>query len=79
MSKAFGDAMLKLSFIGQDKNKLVDCSEVIPQAKPLKTKAYIPGNLTVADIQKTVSLFDIHSKFYALNLHASALVPETFP
>lgn len=58
MSKDFGDAVLKVSLLGHNKRNMVDCSEVIPQAKPLKSKSYFPANLTVKDLDKTVSFFD---------------------
>lgn len=54
MAKAFGDAMLKLSLLGQDKRKMIDCSEVIPQAKPLKPNPRFPAGLTVKDLDRTV-------------------------
>jgi len=53
MAKAFGDAMLKLSLLGQDKKKMIDCSEVIPQAKPLAPKPFFPANLTIKDLEQT--------------------------
>lgn len=80
MAKAFGDAMVKLSLLGQDKSKMVDCSEVIPRAKPLRSKSYFPANLTVADLEKTVSLFNIHNHvFFVLNVHVFVIVREAVP
>ncbi|KAF9453904.1 class II peroxidase [Macrolepiota fuliginosa MF-IS2] len=53
MANAFADAMLKLSLLGQDKKKMIDCSEVIPQAKTLAPKPFFPANLTIKDLQQT--------------------------
>lgn len=55
MSREFGAAMLKLSLLGQDKRKLIDCSEVIPQAKPLKgdKRAHFPAGLSKKNLQLT--------------------------
>jgi len=53
MASAFGDAMLKLSLLGQNKNKMIDCSEVIPQAKPLTTKAHFPAGLNATNLEQT--------------------------
>ncbi|KAJ3570991.1 hypothetical protein NP233_g4038 [Leucocoprinus birnbaumii] len=54
MSSEFGTAMLKMSLLGQDKRKLIDCSDVIPQAKALKVKqAHFPANLTRKDLELT--------------------------
>lgn len=33
MSEAFKKAMAKLAVIGQDRSKLVDCSEVVPRPR----------------------------------------------
>jgi cytochrome c peroxidase len=52
MSSDFGDAVFKVSLLGQKKNQMIDCSEVIPQAKSLKSTSYFPANLTVKDLDK---------------------------
>jgi len=38
MSSAFAKAMLKLSVVGQDRAKLIDCSEAVPVPSPVVTK-----------------------------------------
>ncbi|KAF7760650.1 CAZyme family AA2 [Agaricus bisporus var. burnettii] len=53
MAQEFSKAMVKISLLGQDKSKMVDCSDVIPQATPLRSKSYFPANLTVQDLEKT--------------------------
>jgi hypothetical protein len=79
MSSDFGAAMFKISLLGQNKNKMVDCSEVIPQAKPLRSKSYFPANLTIQDLDKPVSSFDTYNKVFELSLHVFNIVQVTFP
>lgn len=64
MAREFSKAMVKISLLGQDKSKMVDCSDVIPQATPLRSKSYFPANLTVQDLEKTVSSFETLYKVY---------------
>ncbi|KZV94806.1 manganese peroxidase 3 [Exidia glandulosa HHB12029] len=52
MAKEFAKAMAKLAILGQNPAKLTDCTELIPQAKPLKRKtAVIPAGKTRKDIE----------------------------
>ena len=57
MAKAFRDAMAKLAILGQDPSRLVDCSEVIPQPKPLpiaNRRSVFPHGFTNADVDQAV-------------------------
>lgn len=78
MAKAFGNAMLKLSLVGQDKSKMIDCSEVIPQAKPLNSKAHFPAGLSIKDLDQTVSPPECIVDFI-LSLHTLDSVQEALP
>jgi len=52
MMATFKDAMAKLAVLGQDRSKMIDCSDVIPQPKPLKdNKAYYPAGFSTDDIE----------------------------
>jgi manganese peroxidase len=46
MAVEFGAAMVKLSLLGQNKANLIDCSDVIPAAKPLTGQPFFPPTLT---------------------------------
>ncbi|KAH9993976.1 manganese peroxidase precursor [Russula vinacea] len=55
MTKAFADAMAKLAVVGQDTSNLIDCSEVIPEPKPLPAAnchSYFPPGFTNADVDQ---------------------------
>ncbi|PPQ90237.1 hypothetical protein CVT25_012996 [Psilocybe cyanescens] len=53
MAQVFGQAVLKLSLLGQDQSKLTDCSEVIPQAIPFTGgAATLPPGQTMDDIEQ---------------------------
>lgn len=57
MAKAFRDAMAKLAVLDQDHSHLVDCSEVIPQSKPLPAanrRSVFPHGFTNADVDQAV-------------------------
>lgn len=57
MTKAFADAMAKLAVVGQDTSNLIDCSEVIPEPKPLPAAnchSYFPPGFTNADVDQAV-------------------------
>ncbi|EJD02614.1 manganese peroxidase 2 [Fomitiporia mediterranea MF3/22] len=60
MMNSFQQVMAKLAVTGQDKSKLIDCSDAIPEPKPLSesqdqhTAAYPPGQC-VKDVQKSCS------------------------
>jgi manganese peroxidase len=52
MSTEFGNAMVKLSLLGHNQNSLIDCSDVIPAAKPFKGQPFFPPTLTNKDVQQ---------------------------
>jgi len=57
MAKDFSDAMAKLAILGQDPSNLIDCSEVIPQPKPLPAayrRSVFPPGFTNADVDHAV-------------------------
>ncbi|KAA1474284.1 manganese peroxidase 2 [Dentipellis sp. KUC8613] len=52
MTSAFKSAMSKLAVVGHNVNNMVDCSEVIPQTKPVTGSAHFPAGLSHADIEQ---------------------------
>lgn len=49
--------MAKLAFLGQDVGNMVDCSEVIPEPKPLPAANHpsvFPASITIADVEQAV-------------------------
>ncbi|KAK7472919.1 fungal class II heme-containing peroxidase [Stygiomarasmius scandens] len=52
LQSAFKAAMLKLSLLGQDQSKLVDCSEVIPMTRPVTGRAHLPAGSTMNDVEQ---------------------------
>ncbi|KAF8483005.1 manganese peroxidase 1 [Russula ochroleuca] len=55
MMKDFADAMAKLAVVGQDTSNLIDCSEVIPEPKPLPAAnchSSFPPGFTNADVEQ---------------------------
>nr|BAA33449.1 manganese peroxidase [Pleurotus ostreatus] len=52
LQSAFKAAMDKLATLGQDRSKLIDCSDVIPVPKPLQSKAHFPAGLTMNNIEQ---------------------------
>lgn len=54
LQSAFKAAMDKLATLGQDRSKLIDCSDVIPVPKPLQSKAHLPAGLTMNNIEQAV-------------------------
>ncbi|KAF8160931.1 manganese peroxidase 3 [Crassisporium funariophilum] len=52
MQAAFKAAMLKLSLLGQNQAKMIDCSEVIPVPKPLTTKPHLPAGFNMNQIEQ---------------------------
>ena len=49
--------MAKLAFLSQDVGNMVDCSEVIPEPKPLPAASYrsvSPAGITIADVEQAV-------------------------
>lgn len=55
MQTEFAAAMAKMAIIGQDKTKMVDCSDVIPIPKPVIGSPHLPAGKTMADIEQAVS------------------------
>ena len=55
MQSAFKAAMLKLSTIGQDTSKMIDCSEVLPTPKTIALNPHFPAGLTLTDVEQAVS------------------------
>lgn len=59
LQTAFKAAMLKLSVVGQDMSKMIDCSEVIPTPKSMPSTqsagAHLPAGLNMNDIEQAVS------------------------
>jgi len=59
MSEAFRDAMAKLAVLGQDTSIMIDCSELIPERKPLpatNSHSVFPPGFTNADVDQAVLL-----------------------
>ncbi len=57
MAKAYRDAMAKLAVLGQDTRYMIDCSEVIPEPKPLPATnrhSVFPPGFTNADVDQAV-------------------------
>lgn len=54
MQNAFKAAMLKLSLLGNDKSKMVDCSEVIPTPASFNKAATFPAGLSINDVEQAV-------------------------
>jgi cytochrome c peroxidase len=57
MSKAFRDAMAKLAVLGQDTSNMIDCSEVIPEPKPLpaaNSHSVFPPGFSNVDVDQAV-------------------------
>jgi manganese peroxidase len=52
MAEEFGAAMVKLSLVGQNKANLIDCSDVIPAAKPFTGQPFFPPTLTHNDVEQ---------------------------
>ena len=59
MTKAYRDAMAKLAVLGQDTSNMIDCSEVIPEPKPLPAanrQTVFPPGFTNADVDQAVPI-----------------------
>ncbi|THU92899.1 manganese peroxidase 3 [Dendrothele bispora CBS 962.96] len=52
MQSEFKAAMLKLSLVGQDKRRLIDCSEVIPVPKAVTNKPHLPAGSSLRDVER---------------------------
>ncbi|KAF7349708.1 Peroxidase [Mycena sanguinolenta] len=48
----FRAAMAKMAIIGQNRAKMIDCSDVIPIPKPVIGKAHLPAGKTMDDIEQ---------------------------
>lgn len=58
LQKAFSAAMEKLSLVGQQASKLVDCSDVVPQPPvltPQQSQAVFPRGTTADQVQRACS------------------------
>ncbi|KAJ6528227.1 heme peroxidase [Mycena vulgaris] len=51
MTSKFRAAMAKMSTLGQARNSLTDCSDVIPVPATLTTKPFLPAGKTLKDVQ----------------------------
>lgn len=50
----FHDAMAKMQVLGQNTNKLIDCSDVVPVPKPFNQNIKFPASFSKKDLQLTV-------------------------
>jgi hypothetical protein len=58
MAESFGNAMAKLSVLGQDTSKMIDCSEVIPMPKSLpieNSQCVYPAGFSQTDVEQACS------------------------
>ncbi|TDL25368.1 manganese peroxidase 2 [Rickenella mellea] len=55
MTQKFSAAMKKLAVLGQNTNKLIDCSEVIPVPKGTSVTPHFPAGKSHADIEQACS------------------------
>lgn len=54
MMTGFAEAMAKLAVVGQDKSKLIDCSDAVPLPMPFTTlSAQYPVGMGHQDVQQT--------------------------
>ncbi|PPQ64872.1 hypothetical protein CVT26_002590 [Gymnopilus dilepis] len=53
MASKFGPAVFKLSLLGQNVNRLTDCSDIIPEPKTLKDVPSFPPGTSLRDIQQS--------------------------
>ena len=54
MTSEFKKAMAKLAVLGQDISQMVDCSELIPEPKPLTVSARFPAGFTISNVEQAV-------------------------
>jgi len=52
LQSVFGEAVFKLSLLGQNQAKMIDCSEVIPQPLAFTGQAMFPPGKTHADVEQ---------------------------
>ncbi len=57
MTTSFEIEMLKLSLLGQNVSKMIDCSDVIPVPAPVQGSAHLPAGSSPDDIQASVRDF----------------------
>lgn len=69
MVSRFERVMAKLAVLGQNPNRLVDCSEVIPVPKGRVGAAIFPAGKSFADVQVAVSIFFAKAFGYQLMAH----------
>ncbi|EJD44423.1 generic peroxidase [Auricularia subglabra TFB-10046 SS5] len=75
MARNFQAAFTKLSLLGQNKNSLLDCSEVIATAKPAREKqAHFPAGKSHADIEQGCA-----TKLFPTTLSTQAGRPTMIP
>ncbi len=46
--------MSKMALLGQDKSKLIDCSDVIPTPPALVGAAHLPAGFSLSDVEQAV-------------------------
>ena len=61
MNDDFVRVMHKVSTLGQDTSKLVDCSEVIPEPEGYDSPAYFPNGTTYDDVQQACAAMSLPS------------------
>ena len=73
MMSNFQSAMSKLAVVGHDPNRLIDCSDVIPEpVPPVKKPATFPAGTSRRDLQQACPLpFPILATDRKLTLHAN--------
>jgi Fungal peroxidase extension region len=54
MREFFKVEMAKLAILGQNAMKLIDCSDVIPEPKPVVGTAHLPAGYSGKDIEASV-------------------------
>ncbi len=52
MASEFKAAMRKLSLLGQDESKLIDCSDVIAAPKAVSNTPHLPAGLSMNNIEQ---------------------------
>lgn len=54
MRSSFAEAMGRIATLGQKLEKMVDCSEVIPEPKPRVGKPHLPAGCSLDEIERSV-------------------------
>jgi manganese peroxidase len=55
MRSSFQKYMEEIATLGQDKDKMIDCSGIIPPPKPRIGKPHLPAGCSLEQIEKSVS------------------------